>query len=324
MKRERTSRYCKNKEFDRYSYRDTRYYGVFAYGKGNDLRVKVDPKRFQKSMYKALTPEQTAVINKRKSHYFYPDKPQYSSYFCNLFCYVIEESKEVWEKHFKPLMRIAQGMVEKPNELTPGDCDLFNCGILEADEANSWATFNNIMNSSRYRAECAALKISLYAQFLHQFASQIEAITVKVLDMCKLDKEAEFNRNRFYDFATGRGVNVKELPSFKYYDKLYCVWHFIKHNSVTTINKLNDKYPEVLYQPDLYRQGDLAVNYLKLTDELVYELIDGCDSFFKECCEAVFHENYEQAQWNYGDWFLKKVKDTIASFDNPLGIPSYI
>ena len=68
MKRERTSRYCKNKEFDRYSYRDTRYYGVFAYGKGNDLRVKVDPKRFQKSTYKELTSEQTAVINKRKSH----------------------------------------------------------------------------------------------------------------------------------------------------------------------------------------------------------------------------------------------------------------
>lgn len=322
MKRERTSRYCKNKEFDRYSYRDTRYYGVFAYGKGNDLRVKVDPKRFQKSTYMKFTPEQAAVINKRKSHYFYPSKPQYFSYHCNAFCSSIEEIKGKWEKHFKPLITKAVERIEKPRELTPGDCDLLMCGIIEPDEANSWVNYNNIMRDYKYKRECIDVVISLYAQFIHLFASQVEAITVKILTEEKAVTD-RFDRNSLYGTAVGKGKTIKELSSFRYYDKLYCIWNFIKHNSLSTFEKLKESYSECL-DSETYQQGYLAIHYLNLTDELIVELMDGCIMFFKEYCELVFGEKYEDAQWNYGDWFLEKVKDTIESFDNPLGIPSYI
>ena len=43
-----------------------------------------------------------------------------------------------------------------------------------------------------------------------------------------------FDRNTLYATAVGRDKKVDELPSFKYYDKLYCLWNFIKHNSTKT------------------------------------------------------------------------------------------
>ena len=53
-------------------------------------------------------------------------------------------------------------------------------------------------------------------------------------------------------------------------------------------------------------------------------MLDGCDNFFKEYCELVFEENYTEAQWNYGRFFLNIVKEEIENITNPLGIPWYL
>lgn len=322
MKKERKSRYCNRPSYEIYDGNDTRYYGLWKSGKGKDLKVKIDPKRIQEVTNIRFSEEQLAVINKRKSHYFYPAKPQYFSYHCNEFCSSIEEIKGKWEKHFKPLITKAVERIEKPRELTLGDCDLLMCGILEPDEANSWANYNNIMRDMKYKKECIDVVVSLYAQFLHLLASQIEAITVKILTEEKAVTD-RFNRESLYGTAIGKKKSVSELPSFKYYDKLYCIWHFIKHNSLSTYEKLQKKYPECL-SSDPYQQGFLAIHYLNMTDELVVELMDGCIKFFKEYCELVFGEKYEDAQWNYSYWFLNEVYDSIDLIYNPMGIPSYI
>ena len=103
----------------------------------------------------------------------------------------------------------------------------------------------------------------------------------------------------------------------------YCIWHFIKHNSFSTYEKLKEKYPETLHKAE-YQQGNLAIHYLNVSDELISELMNGCTEFFKEYCQLVFEENYAEAQWNYGQYFLSQVSDTIEGFVNPLGLPSYI
>ena len=43
----------------------------------------------------------------------------------------------------------------------------------------------------------------------------------------------------------------------------------------------------------------LSISYVKFNEELIIELIDGCAEFFKEFCEWVYQENYDEAQWNY-------------------------
>ncbi|MBE6664141.1 MAG: hypothetical protein E7602_06550 [Ruminococcaceae bacterium] len=181
MKKERNARYKNQKSFNSYPDTDTRYYGLWAFGRGAELQTKLDPKRFQKSTFNEFSQEQLKVINHRKGHYFYPAKPQYYSYHCNEFCGTIKAIKDNWEKHFKPLIEVAVEKVNKPRTLTPGDCDLMMCGILEPDEANTWANYNNMINDMRYKEECIDVVVSLYSQFLHLLASQVEAVTVKIL-----------------------------------------------------------------------------------------------------------------------------------------------
>ncbi len=73
-----------------------------------------------------------------------------------------------------------------------------------------------------------------------------------------------------------------------------------------------------------YEQGLPAFRIVNFSDELILELLSGCDSFFKEYCELVYKENYDEAQWNYGRYFLNMVKEQIEVITNPLGLPWYI
>lgn len=322
MKKQRNARYCLSKSYEEYPCTDTRHYGVWSHGRDQKLKVRVDPKRFEKSTYRKLTPEQLSVIHKRKSHYFHPPKPQYISYHCNVFCTAIEDMKKKWEEHYKPLINMAVERIPKPQKLTPGDCDLMMCGVLEPDEAQICANHYTVVNELEYQNECYEVIVSLYAQFLHLFASHVEQVTVKILTEENAMKD-HFDRNTLYGTAAGKSKRVDQLPSFSYYDKLYCIWNFIKHNTLSTYEKLKEKHPEVLCE-EPYQQGFSAIHYLKLSDNLVLELMDGCSAFFKEYCQLVFEENYEEAQWNYGQYFLDKTNDTIDVITNPLGIPSFL
>ena len=62
---------------------------------------------------------------------------------------------------------------------------------------------------------------------------------------------------------------------------MYCIWHFIKHNSLSTYDKLKSKYPDVLVEAE-FKQGYLAYTYVKFSENLILELLNGCGEFFKE------------------------------------------
>ena len=300
------SHYLTKADYEKFDPTDTRYYGLFCSGKKDSLKIKFDPKRFQKSTYHEFSKEQLAVINARQTHYFYPQKNDYYDYHCNKFEAEIYKIKEYWEKHFKPLIKYAKQKVKKPKELSIGDCDLLMCGILEPDDANMWANHENMMNTWRYNQECEMVVGSMYAQFIHHMASSIESVTVAVLTIEKSIKD-HFDRNTLYGTAVNSGKSVKDLPSFDWYEKLYSLWNFIKHNSQST-----------------YKQGDLAAGIVDFSDDMIIQLIDGVSDFFKEYCELVFHEKFSETQWNYSKYFMSIVREEIDLIENPLGLPGYI
>lgn len=315
--------YLTKSDYEKFDYTDTRYYGVFCSGKKEALMVKVDPKRFQCSTGKKLNDVQLTIINRRKTHYFRPSKSNYDDFYCNMFESAIKNVKEYWQNHFKPLIHHAKQRVKKPKELSVGDCDLMICGIMESDEANTWANYENVMNDLIYRQECAMVVNSMYAQFVHHMASTVESVTVAVLTKEKAIGD-HFDRNTLYGTAVNSGKSVKELSSFLWYERLYSLWNFIKHNSKSTYDKIKDSYPQALVEGREYKQGDLAVCSVHFSDEMIVSLMDGVSTFFKEYCELVFHENYEEAQWNYSHYFLNIVHDEIELFTNPLGLPYYL
>lgn len=323
MKRDRSKQHLTHADYEKFKYDDTRYYGLFYRKEKKGFDVKIDPKRLQKATGYIFTDAEKKIINRRKTHYFYPQKRAYFDYSCNLIAVCIQNIREYWENHYRNLIRYALSRIERPEKTTTGDCDLFTRGVLEIDEAQMWANFENVKNESNYRWECDMAVRSLYAQFIHQMASQIEAVTVTVLTRMNAI-EKQFNRNILYATAVGKTKKVTELPSFSYYDKLYNIWNFIKHNSQSTYEKLKETFPEVLSQKREYHQGDLAYCYLNFSEELILELLDGCDAFFKEYCELVIDENYEEAQWNYGDYFLELVHDAREMITNPMGLPWFL
>lgn len=316
MKRDRKSKHFNSLKYEiKYDdYQDTRFYGLWI---SDHEKVKLDPKRFQKALNIRFADAQLKVINKRRTHYFYPRKAHYYDYACNVFEAELCSISEDWNNNVKPLVQMAVSRIEQPNQYSPGDYGNYMMGISSAAAANAWAIWKNTLNERSYRQKVVNTVYSQYSQFIHRMASRIEAVTVKILtDRGMIDKH--FDRNILYG-GIRNDTPVRSLAHFSSHDKLYSIWNFLKHNSLSTYETLKERFPEIL-SDNHFVQGNEALYYVKLSDELISELIMGCSLFLKEYCELIFNENYDEAQWNYGQYFYKMVKDRIEDINNPLGL----
>ena len=328
MKRERSKQILKKEDYEKFQYYDTRFFGLFYKKEKNGFDskikdVKIDMKRFRSTIQADFSEKQLKIINSRQTHYFHPKKNEYDDYMCNIFGDKFDQLSGYWENHYKDIIRYAKKRVKKPLEETPGSNGLLAMGVVDYDEAVSMSGYNNALNAYRYHQECAEVVASLYAQFVHQMASQIEAVTVYVLSQKNVDVE-HFKRSVLYGTGVGKEKEVKDLPSFSYYDKLYCLWNFIKHNSKSTYEKIKENHSDLLFEGIEYKQGQPAYGIIEFSDELILDLLKGCRSFFEEYCQLVFDEDLEEAQWNYGSYFLNIVKDSQDSILNPLNLPYYL
>lgn len=300
---------------------DTRYYGVFIKSDKTERRIKVDTVRFNKFFH--LSESQLAEIKNMGTHYFGPSKRHWKDYSCNVFVDCINEISKEWNDDFLPMVKRTISEI-KPKELGPADLELFNCGIIDHAEATMTTNIENIKAQMAADRKRQQLWLSLYAQFFHQMASKIEAITINVLTKNGW-QEKNFSRNVFYNFKNIKETEVKSLKSFDAYNKLYAIWNFLKHNSLSTYEALKNSYPEAMIEADRkYAQGELALFYINFDETLINTLLSGLKEFFIEYCNLALGENYESAQWNYNDWFLEKVNDEIESITNPLGLPPWI
>lgn len=202
--------------------------------------------------------------------------------------------------------------------LSPGDYDNFQMGISGPGAAQAWANWMNMKLSAETSYKKFELYNSLYAQFFHSMASRIEAISVVVYSSIN-PKMKKWSRDKLYDHKNKNGISSRELPSFKCHNNLYSIWNFIKHNNISTYEKLKRDYPSVLIE-EVYSAGDLAIHYLKLDEKLILDLLNGVRNYFIEWCEANCNENYTEAQWNYDSYFIKIVYDEIEMIRNPLGL----
>lgn len=327
MKKDRKGRFVNQKLYEEldesFNISDMRYWGIFgeiANERHPERHIRIDPKRFQKTTRTTLDEKQLKVINQRRSHYFHPAKIDWYDYNCNWFIHKIDGIRLDWYSIFKGLIQREADRIKKPKKLNATNDQNFMCGITDYDESQGWAEMNNMINQQKYISEVYKIIYSLYAQFFHQMASQIEAITVRVLARNGKDVN-RFDRNALYDYSGEKGT-ARDFEHYRFHDKLYCIWHFIKHNTLSTYKNLKDKYPEVLYGEE-YQQGHIAASYVKFSEKLIIELLDGCAEFFKEYCKCVYHEDYEQAQWNYERYFYDIAYAERENMEDPMGLQYY-
>lgn len=294
----------KNEFYRQFSYDDTRHYGLFL-KKGY---VNVDPKRLIKEIDGALTEEQFAAMSQRNTRYFTPLKRKQTDYFVYLFLNELENIKNEWLREYKPLIdERLKGL--KPQKYVAGDDALLHMGLTSVASANFRATMKTIISAQKARIAQDVVIASMYAQFFHQAAAQLEAITVKVLFLRNVKVKGSF-RNTFEGSVAGSGVYFEDITGIEYHQKLYRIWNFIKHNNEDTYNKLKRDFPDVLY-PFNYIEGDLAIHYVKFGEELFTDLYKGLKAFYRNYCRDVCKETVFDSTWNYDEYFKKIVYDHI-------------
>ena len=317
MKKERKNRYCNQVSHGEYPFEDTRYYGLWVSGRRESLQVKIDPKRFQKANGIEFTLEQLSIINKRKSQYFHPAKRTRNDYCCHAFMDELSAINADWKNNFKKHIELTTKSIQKPRKLYAGDYFNLQVGISGFNSACRWAEMKNESNEIEYQTKIYGLVHGIYSQFVQQMASRIEAVTVRILTN-KGMIEDRFDRNILYG-GINNNTPVRQLPHFSSHDKLYCIWNFVKHNSISTYKTLKERFPNIVINRD-FKQGDNALYYVNFSEELILDLINGLTEFFKEYCQLMFGEDYAQAQWNYQDYFLDIVRDNIEMITNPLRV----
>jgi len=317
MKRNSHSHDFDPKMYESFESVDTRYYGVFIKGRGETGRILVDPKRFQK-FFGILPEEVKTVMDKRQGPFFRPAKKHIADYNVN---YMLDEFARIrrwWDETNKPMIdRFLSEICGKT--YIPADSDLYTSGILDHTEAATYASMRTWCSQAAAEAEQNNVYYSLYAQFFHQLASQMEALFLKTLTRNGYKRD-RFDRNVLYTFKSSNQESVRTLEGFVQFDKMYAIWNFIKHNSLSTFTALKDRFPEVLQEGN-YTQGELACFWIKFDDNLVDGILDGLAAFIKEYCHLVFKEDAMEARWNSDEHFLDVVHGEIEAEQNPLGLP---
>lgn len=318
-KKERKSR---NHRIDLYKelennhhFTDTRYFGVF---RRND-RVRIDPKRFLKFFPDRLDPTMISHMNQRKTHFYTPKKKTYNDYSLNTFLSEIKKIEEDWNKNYK--IQISKTLRRlKRKKFTVSDDFGLMTGIESYGSAVARAQWRSMIEEHKYNQKVHEIISSMHSQFFHMMASQIEAITIKVLSINHVRVKKSLR-----EVLRGSLINkvqIEDLNGFEFHDRLYRIWNFIKHNNEDAYNKLREYHASVLYDHN-YEQGQLAIHYVKFNDQLIEDILSGLKVFFESYCIQVFDESKFDISWNYDDYFLDEVLSTIESWDNPLGLDMF-
>ena len=261
--------------YEDFSYEDTRYYGVFLKGKKNTKQsLSVDMKRFCECF--SIEDDRKNLKTNKNSQLFKPKKTKVDDYKLNIIKRELDHIKKEWIGSQKVFIDKFLSEIRGYN-FTVTDDNNFLSGIADHDEAASYANIRTWQSQQYAEFKRTNLYFSLYAQYFHQLAAQIDAITLRLLTENGYEPD-DFDRKAFLAFKGPKGQDkessITKLESYKYHEKMYAIWNFIKHNSKSTYEKVKKHCPEVLSDRE-YSQGELACYYINFSNELIEQTIDG-------------------------------------------------
>ncbi len=308
-------------EYDaKYTDYEPEFYGVFLTKEdGITKSVKVDPKRMRKTgLIDNDTYNEIQKIN-RNTPYFHPAKKLTERYCFDVFRNKMDGLRKLWVQEIKPAIDKIKTPKEAGDQAFLGH---MTDGILDYEECESVRIFETINREHDYSYALSMF----YAQFLLLIGASVEAVMVQVITEQGYT-EKKFSRELLGGYVSGHvaGLDYTKFDNHCYYDKTYKIWNFLKHNNTDVYNKIKETYPELLINPDAnYTNGDVAIRYLNLNEDLILELLDGLKKFFDEFCEKVFSETPDYPAWNTEAFYVRNVHGMIEDVTNPLGLPWYV
>lgn len=302
--------------YNRFDFTDTRYFGLFLKKK----HVNIDPKRLIKMIPEAISQKELDVMAKRNTKFFIPLKRKQEDYNIFLFMREIESIEKQWNEEYKPIIdETIKGIVAK--KYAVGDDENLQMGIDSPAAANARANFNNMIARQEAEIKKAMVISSMYAQFFHQAAAHLEAITVKVLFLHNVKPKTSLRDAMAGALQTSK-ADFEKLNGYEYHNGFYRIWNFIKHNNEDTYNKLKSDFPSALRKGE-YVQGNLAIYYVNFSNKLFQSLFRGLKLFYIDYCAKAFNETLFDSKWNYDSHFINLVKDHIEVIENPLGLDMF-
>ncbi len=284
------------------------YYGLIL----KDNRVKIDTKR-----YKKFFTIPNSKIEIRHSVYYLPSHIHRNEYKCNMFRDLMSYFKSLWYKEFKEYI----DSIKTPKQIEDKiRTSLVVDGTSDFEDASEKAFIAAAKRSGKYKT----IVKMLYAQFYHQFMSAVDAQCLTLITSCGY-KLNDYSKKQFDSYIQGlqgdKALPFKKYNNYKFFNKPFLVWNFLKHNSIRSYDDLKREYPEMIWDPDnKYKNGDSALTVLKLDEKYLIETLDTMYLFFDELCERTFDENSSDAQWDYDDYFYNNVKERIEEITNPLDL----
>lgn len=255
----------------------------------------------------------------RNTPYFHPAKKITERYCFEAFRYQINALRKLWFQEIKPAIDKLQTPQEAGNNAYVSS---IADGSVDVEEGQVLRTIKTVLRAPSYQYAITMF----YAQFILLLGSEIEAVMVRVITEKGYTGE-KFSREYLKGFVSGRVPNLDytTFDNHRYYDKIYKLWNFLKHNNADVYGKVKEYFPELLINPDAqYTNGDIAIKYLNLSETLIMELLDGVTRFFDEFCTKVFGETTEYEEWNTEVYYVRLVNDKIEDITNPLGLPWYV
>lgn len=296
-------------KYEKYDFNDKEYYGLFP----KQGKLRIDVKRLEKCHLVDKNIIDSIKIKQRNTKYYRPEKEFRFDYKCNLFRDTLTNIKSDWHNEYLPAMN----RIQTPNDFGKNARDYFmNTGIADCDEWGEIELFAALKRNSKY------LEIiqSFMGQFIHFMASKIEQLTIKVLTMVGF-KDNYFDLTGFSKFIKNNyKIELNQIKGFKEFKAFRDLWNFLKHNTLSTYNKLKKSNPSILIN-DNYTNGDFALWFVRFPENFIDDTIDKLISFFDNFCDKVFLENVKDAPWNYDAYFLGLFHDNVEMIRNPLGLP---
>jgi hypothetical protein len=232
--------------------------------------------------------------------YFVPKFANRYDYFVNRMVDTIDTLKSRWKYEFQPLLK----KIKTPEEVRQ---DVFVSrvayGVEEYEESQS-AGFIAMMKRSRVYDYIIN---SYYAQFIHLVGSVVEDSFIRGL-LEKGNDISNFDRNVVYNLVFNKtGRKYEDIPNANQYTNFIVLWNFLKHNNKVAYDEVKKQCPQYLIENrDFLEYGHSSQNYLKISSELIDELLVGLKNFFISFSEFVFSEDYSEACWNYFDYFVEE------------------
>ncbi|MGD9679218.1 MAG: hypothetical protein AB7V16_12830 [Vulcanibacillus sp.] len=308
------------KDYNKYSDEQPEYYGLLK----KNGRVRVDVRRMAKTFF--LDEEIFNEVNKpRKTVYFVPYKIHFYDYMINIFKRYIESMQNMWKNEILPIIEMIKTPGQVGEEARTGY--FMQTGIMDMDECSILGWMANLARGNQYEY---VIK-SLISQFVHQYMSGLESVTIEVLTLNGY-KEETFKRSEFNSFVQGyqaktivkdKILKLEDLNSYRNYDKMYKVWNFLKHNSLDLYKKMVNNYPEMLLKNQKFSHGKQALSVLKIDFDYIESIFTDSLNFFEELCEKIFNENLFYTKWNYDSYFESIINNHIDLINNPLGLPPW-